>query len=178
MRRARVPLVAGLLATSVGACSIENALPLPDCAEGGSVILVVQSVPSAELVPCFEPLPAGWNADQIIVDQDGTVIRFDSDRAGDNAAIFHYAATCAIGEAVYVPSEHEGADRYEYIERVAPSFAAQRYYVFDGGCIWWEFDFDERATAALSIELGDRLVTRTRDVVNDSIRETFLDEDL
>ena len=75
-------------------------------------------------------------------------------------------------------SEHDGADRYEYIEQVAPGFRSQRYYTFGGGCMWWEFDFDDDATAALSIELGDRLVIVTRDAVNESIRESFIDEDL
>ena len=39
----------------------------------------------------------------------------------------------------------------EYIEQVDPSFRAQRFYAFDGGCGWWDFDFDEGAPAALAI---------------------------
>lgn len=180
MRVARLLTLTGLLALglSITACSIEDALPTPDCIEGDTAILGAQSVPTAELVPCFDPLPAGWTVDNVRIDQDGTELRFDSDRAGDDAAIFHYTEVCDIGDAVSAPSEQEGADRFEHIERVNPSFRAQRYYVFPGGCIWWEFDFDEGATAALSIELGDRLNTITRDALNDRIRESFLDEQL
>jgi hypothetical protein len=159
-------------------CSIEDQQGAPRCADGNTSAIAIQSVPTAELVPCFDPLPDGWSVDDVKIDQDGTVIRFDSDRAGDDAAIFHYAETCEPGDAAFVPSEHDGADRYEFIERVDPGFRSQRYYTFEGGCMWWEFDFDNDATAALSIELGDRLVVVTRDAVNESIRESFIDEDL
>jgi len=180
MRVARLFTLTGLLALGllITACSIEDALPAPDCIDGNTVNLGAQSVPTAELVPCFDPLPDGWTVDNVRIDQDGTEVRFDSDRAGDDAAIFHYTEACDIGDAVGAPSEQEGADRFEYIERVDPGFRAQRYYVFPGGCIRWEFDFGEDATAALSIELGDRLRTVTRDALNERIRESFLDERL
>lgn len=162
---------------SIAGCSIEDAQPIPDCLEGDSTSIVAQSVPTAQLVPCFDPLPAGWDVENVRIDQEGTIIRFDSDRAGDDAAIFRYADTCELGQAVSAPSEHEGAERYEHIERIDPGFRAQRYYVFEGGCIWWQFDFDDEATAALSIELGDRLRIVTRDDFNDAIRD-FIDEPL
>ena len=167
-----------LLGFSVTACSIEDAQAAPDCDEGSSAHLGAQSVPTAQLVPCFDTLPDGWDIDNVRIDQDGTELRFDSDRAGDDAAVFQYRASCDIGGAVNVLSEHDGADRYDHIEQVAPSFRAQRYYVFEGGCFWWEFDFDDDATAALSIELGERLQTVTRDYLNEMTRESFIDAPL
>lgn len=169
--------IAVLGATS-SACSVENSQPMPACSTGGTANIGAQSVPTAALVPCLDPLPAGWEADYVRIDQDGMVVRFDSDRAGDDAAIFHYTATCDIGNAVSSPSEQEGADRFEEVERIEPGFRARRYYVFDGGCIWWEFDFDPGATAALAIDLGDRLQTITRDDLNDIVRESFIDVEL
>ena len=161
---------------AVGGCSVEQLLPIPSCAEGDTAILVAQSVPGADLVPCFEPIPTGWDVDTVTIDEDGTVIRFDSDRAGSGAAVFRYVASCELGDAVSVPSERDDARRYDLIESVAPSFRAERSYVFRGGCIRWEFDFAEGATAALAIELGDQLVTITRAELNESIRTSFLDE--
>lgn len=163
---------------SVTACSIEDAQSAPTCINGSSANLGAQAVPTAQLVPCFDTLPAGWDVDNVRIDQDGTEVRFDSDRAGDDAAVFHYTASCDIGQAVSTLSEHDGADRFDHIEQVAPSFMAQRYYVFEGGCIWWEFDFDDDATAALSIELGERLRTITREQLNEIFRESFIDEPL
>ena len=174
---ARLAMIVVLVIVAVG-CSIENQQGEPRCEDGNTANLAIQSVPTASLVFCFDRLPDGWSVDNVLIDQDGTVIRFDSDRAGDDAAIFHYTETCDVGDAAYVVSEHEGAERYENIERVPPGFLAQRFYTFEGGCMWWEFDFDGDATSSLSIELGDRLVTLTRDEVNAQLREVFIDEDL
>lgn len=162
----------------VAACAPRQALPPPSCTEGDTVILVAQSVPTAELVPCFDPLPAGWEVSSVDIDQDGTTVEFDSDRAGDGAATFRYAASCELGEAVDAPSAHAGTDRFDLIEQIAPSFRAKRFYVFEGGCIWWEFAFDEGAGAALSIELGERLGIETREQLAESIRDSFIDVDL
>ena len=180
-RSFRVRVVAvtiAVLAASASSCSVEDSQPMPSCEEGGTANIGAQSVPTAELVPCLDPLPAGWEVDNVRIDQDGMIVRFDSDRAGDDAAVFHYTATCDIGDAVSAPSEQEGAERFEDVERIEPGFRAQRYYLFEGGCIWWEFDFDDDATAALAIDLGDRLQTITRDALNEIVRESFIDVEL
>lgn len=160
------------------ACSVEEALPVPDCQRGESAFIVAQSVPTADLVPCLNPLPVGWEIDAVNIDQDGTAIRLDSDRAGLRAAGLHYVETCDLGEAVSVPSDQEGAETFEYIEQIEPGFRAERYYVFGGGCVWWDFEFESGASATLSIELQDRLVLTSRDDLNDNIRENFIDEEL
>ena len=171
----RLAAVLGLVAA---ACSVEHALPVPDCQRGESALIVAQSVPTADFVPCLDPLPTGWVADTTKIDQDGTVIRLSSDRAGAGAASLHYAETCEVGEAVSVPSDQEGAEAFEYVERIEHGFRADRHYVFAGGCVWWEFDFDADASATLSIELQDRLTLVTREFLNESIRENFIDEEL
>jgi hypothetical protein len=171
-------LLLALIVLLAAGCSIENQQGEPRCEGGNTANIAAQSVPTASLVFCFDRLPDGWHVDNTQIDQDGTVIRFDSDHAGDDAAIFHYAATCEVGDAVYTVSDHDGADRYENIEQIPPGFRAQRYYTFEGGCMWWEFDFDGDARSSLSIELGDRLFTITRDEFNASVRESFIDEDL
>lgn len=163
---------------ALASCSVERALPIPDCADGGSAILAAQSVPTAALVPCFDQLPDGWDVVSTTIGEDGTVIRLDSDRAGPGAAVFRYTAECDVRGAVEVPSEYDGARQYELVERILPAFRARRYHVVEGGCLWWEFDFREGAESALSIELGDRLQAVTRDALNDSIRESFLDEEV
>ena len=158
-------------------------LPIPDCVRGGSGFIVAQSVPSGDLIPCFDSLPTGWEVDSVQIDQDGTVIRLDSDRAGAGAAELRYAVTCDIGEAVSVPGDHDGANRFDYRILGEPgSLRAQRYYMFSGGCVWWDFDFvgvDESVLLfRLSFELGNTLTLVTRDWLNELIRESFIDEEL
>lgn len=171
-------MLAVLFIPVVGGCGIDQAMPHPDCATGGSWVQVAQSVPTAELVPCFKAIPEGWEVDRVTIDQDGTLIRFDSDRAGDASALFHFTDACDHDGAVYAPSQIRGADRFDRVESVTPSFRAQRFFEFEGGCMWWEFDFDEGATAGLSVELGERLEANTRSSLNESLRKSFLDVEL
>ena len=126
MRTVTRLLLTGLLVTATAtACSIEDQQGEPRCIDGNTANLVAQSVPTAELVPCFDPLPNGWDVETTRIDQDGTTIRFRSDRAGDDAAVLHYTASCEVGDAVAAISEHAGARRFEFVEEVAPRFRAR-----------------------------------------------------
>lgn len=171
-------VVIGACLAVMAACSLEETLPAPDCVEGGSGLIVAQSVPTGGLVPCFDQLPAGWEFSTVMIDDEGTEVHLESDRAGGEAASLQYRTSCDPGEAVSVPSDQEGADAYEYIEQIEPSFRAERFYLFPGGCVRWRFHFNPEASAALSVELQNSLTLLSRDFLNDSFRETFVDEDL
>lgn len=160
------------------ACSIDEVQRIPLCEDSGTGMLAAQSVPSAEQIPCFSPLPNGWEAETVHVDQDGVRILFDSDRAGGAAAVFRYAAVCDHDDAVAAPSEFDGVERYDHVWSVRPRFVAERFYVVPGGCFWWHFDFDPGASSALSVELGDRVSLVARSDLNDQIRDTFMDVEL
>jgi hypothetical protein len=186
VRRRSVHAIFLAIALFAVGCSVEDSLPIPSCVDGGSAFIVAQSVPTGDLIPCFDPLPTGWEVESVKINQDGTVIRLDSDRAGEGAAGLHYADACDTGEAVPVPSDHDGADRFDNVETGEPgdsgSLRGQRYYVFSGGCVWWDFDFvgadDSVVLFSLSLELGNTLSLVTRDWLNESIRENFIDEEL
>lgn len=172
----RVGLVIGSL-VALTACSVEQALPPPRC-DGGSSLIVAQSVPTGELIPCFTGLPEGWSFSSVAVDQDGTVVRLDHDRAGTNAANLRYDPSCPIDVAVGVPSSFEGVARFDNIERLQPGFRARIHYQFEGGCVTWIFDFDKDASATESVALEDVLDLVSRDALNDGIREDFMDAEL
>ncbi|MDH3753721.1 MAG: hypothetical protein OEU32_07595 [Acidimicrobiia bacterium] len=159
------------------ACSVELATPPPGCA-GGSGLIAAQSVPTAEQIPCFEDLPEGWSFATVNVNQNGTVVRLDSDRAGTTAATLRFEENCDLGAAVAVPSNVDEVERFDFIERLEPSFRAQTYYVFDGGCVTLEFDFDRGASATESVALDDIVAFVSRQDLNESIRESFIDEEL
>ena len=179
-RRTGVPaLVFLVLLALVVGCSVRETLYGPSCSGRTSALIAAQSVPTATLLPCFEELPAGWEMASVQVNQAGTHVMLDSDRAGESAAAFNFAATCTVAPgAVSTPSDRAGAERFDLIERVTPSFRAMRYYVFEGGCVWWRFDFDRDVPSALSIELDNAVMLLERHVVNDNLREDFVDADL
>lgn len=166
-----------VVATAAVACSVEERLTAPYCDGGDTIVIVAQSVPTADLVPCLNPLPTGWDVATVSIDQAGTVIRLDSDRAGTHAAVLRFGQTCEVGAAVDAPSDQTDAERFEFIERIEPGLRAERYYTFTGGCVWWTFDFDDDTPAALAIELGDTLTLITRQSLIDSVSEGFIEED-
>jgi hypothetical protein len=140
MRRLGVLALAVLL-VAVTACGEIQAAPM---CEGGEdvMVLMAQSVPSAELVPCLqEELPKSWFLNTPQISSAGVRLQFGSDMYSSGASIVvNLLADCDPGTAVEVPSDEEGARRFEDIDQVDAGYRGTRYYVFDGGCATYQFD--------------------------------------
>ena len=175
--RATGQLLLALAFVVAAGCSTRQAIDSPSC-DGGSTFLAAQSVPSASLSPCFGRLPEGWSFASITIGQAGTTVRLDSDRAGEDAATLRFTDTCEDGNAVAVRSDLDGAERFDDIERLQPGFRARVFYRFDGGCVAWQFDFDNDASATESVALDSALALVSRDDLNENLRQTFIDEEL
>lgn len=179
--RPRLTIVLATVVSVVAAlsgCSITETMPAPECPTGGSSLIVAQSVPSASQVPCFDPLPDGWSVSGVDVNQDRSVITFDSDRAGTGAAVLHLDRTCDVSAAVSTASEFPDAERFDQIEQLAPGFRASRFYRFDGGCVRWHFAFDQDASATEAVAVGDALRLIPRQELSDRLSETFIGDGL
>ena len=177
MRSMRTAGVAVAIMTTAASCAVDQALPPPKCEGGSAALIVAQSVPTAMQIPCLDRLPDGWSVASVSVNQERSGVRLASDRAGDNAATLHLVAECDTSAAVSAPSDLSEAERYDQIDRLEP-FRASRFYIFAGGCVSWTFDFDRDTSATESVAIGDALQLRSRQVLNDSIRETFIDEEI
>ena len=172
----------GILVVGVAllaACSITETMHGPMC-DGSrtSGLIAAQSVPTASRLPCFESVPPGWEMATVLIDEQGTEVALDSDRAGEESAILRFAESCDVSGAASTPYSDEGVKRYDHIRQVSPSFHGDRFYVFEGGCVWWEFRFGSDAPSALSSELDNGLLLIERHIINDNMRESFIDEDL
>lgn len=165
-------------AAVLGGCAVEEVLPAPSCEQGASALIAAQSVPGASRVPCLDRLPDGWTVATVRIDEGGTTVQLDSDRAGTRAAELRYREACDVSDAVPAPTDLPPADRFDEIDQVTPRFRGARYYVFPGGCVWWRFDFDEGVTATETVAIGGVLQLWSRSDLNESIHETFIDEDV
>jgi hypothetical protein len=146
-----VPLVAlltGLVGCSAGCSANETTATteIPACTTGddgdaaNGVVLMAQSVPSAEWVPCLRTaLPLGWAFHHL--DARDRLARFwlDSDRDGQKAIEVSLRGGCDTDGATRIPSERDGMVRLERVTQTSPDFRGVRYYVFDGGCITFTF---------------------------------------
>lgn len=93
--------IAALLAVVASGCASTESHAMPDCAleRGSAVLLMAQSVGSAELVPCVEALPPGWNMTEVAAGDDGAELQFTSDRLGDQFLTVEFTASCPVDAA-------------------------------------------------------------------------------
>jgi tRNA A-37 threonylcarbamoyl transferase component Bud32/membrane-associated phospholipid phosphatase len=142
--------------------------PVCDDSRAGTLMLMAQAVPEAALIPCIADPPAGWSLSGIHIREGGADLRFDSDRAGTDALTVRLLPRCVVDDAVEVPSDEEGTRRYERIDSIAGEYRGVRSYVFDGGCVRYDFNangpgwatFGNDASAGLSFVTRHRLARR------------------
>jgi hypothetical protein len=143
------PVLGLLAALTISGCSSDATATteLPTCEDGedataaNGVILMAQSVPTAEWVPCLRSaLPLGWRFHHLDARNDVARFWLNSDRDGDQAIEVRLERSCDTEGATRIPSDREGMQRFERITRTTPSFEGERYYLFEGGCITFAFN--------------------------------------
>ena len=132
--------------------------------ERGLLILAAQAVPSATLLPCVLTYPAGWTFAGWFAHNGSFGFWLDSDRAGIHAVEVELTASCDTGAAIEVaPSADEsGTRRFEEPLSLPPTYAVDRYYTFDGGCVVYHYRFANTEDPALALEADQALGFRAR----------------
>ncbi len=163
MRIFRFAASALVLVLVTAACSDDRRplFSLPECFSD-EMILVAQSVPGADYVPCFADLPQGWALDDMHVGDDGALVVLDSDRAGDEAASLVYEEGCEVEGFDDVTSEPGDITRLDRIGEALESFELRHIILFDGGCVTVDFSFQEldgaRPQVLRSLEYSNELL--------------------
>jgi tRNA A-37 threonylcarbamoyl transferase component Bud32/membrane-associated phospholipid phosphatase len=105
------------------------------CTELEPQWLLAQSVPSASLVPCLRPLPAGWMVGNVTVNNGRSVIPLNHDRAGTGVLVLRLTAHCDPQGATQITSNQPQVRRYQRTNRLTPGFEATHFDLFPGGCV-------------------------------------------
>lgn len=139
----------------------------PRCNKVDTLVLMAQSVPTAELVPCIDALPAGWNFGEMDIRSGRSTFTLDSDRAGLSAVRVTLARGCDIARGTEVPSDEVDDDievrRVERIDSLMDRYRGTRSYLFPGGCVTYRFSFAQRGTALVNdVSLAVGFTTRAR----------------
>jgi membrane-associated phospholipid phosphatase/tRNA A-37 threonylcarbamoyl transferase component Bud32 len=133
----------------------------PTCGTNDVMILTAQAVPSATAVPCIASFPAGWHASDVKVSRGRA--RFRLETAGHRVEVtLRPPGGCAIDDAVEIPSDEVGMRRFEQPTQLPPDVAGTRTYLSAGGCVTYDFAFDEEADASLVVELDSALAFQPR----------------
>jgi len=138
------------------------------CAPHEPLLLMAQSVPTAELVPCVEILPAGWTLGDVFVGNGRSRFTLTSDRGG--VLVAELTASCDLAGSVELTSERAGARRYLRIERNAAGVAMTRTYTFPGGCVTQRLAAPEASRQQLASESSSALGFTTRDALAAALR--------
>ena len=126
-----------LVATTLilASCGIEagnvrtGPAPLCDTSSRGMLILMAQAVPSADLIPCLNTLPAGWVVERAEIETGSAEISIDGGSVGD--VILELEPSCdPAGESVG-SGPTPGVDAFEALA----DDEVVRYFVFAGGCV-------------------------------------------
>jgi len=137
------------------------------------IVLAAQAVPSATLLPCVKLLPAGWSVSDVFIRSGRARFTLDSDRAGPHAVTVVLTRYCDLPPVTKVPTDEPGTRRFEQIGDVRPGvgFTGTRFYLFQGGCVTYQFQFqgEERAGPIGDTNLAVSFVTR--DEVRSRVRE-------
>jgi hypothetical protein len=137
-----------LIALLIAGCSTSELVGLrsPSCGAAGArtTVLMAQSTPDATLIPCIDPdaLPATWTLEAMKIDSAHSRLAFIADMTSDTPERLDVLleGTCDVSDAVAVPSDEQGARRFERVDSIDPGYAGERYYVFEGGCVTYRFD--------------------------------------
>lgn len=173
MRFTRSAVVLGVCFVLLASCESRQ-LQQVTCEPGdASLILVAQAVPTATLLPCIAEFPVGWIFGGSEIRSGSVRFWLDSDRAGLQALEVRLTRQCDVSNAVEVTpgADEAGTRRFEEPISLPPRFVANRYYVFDGGCVTYRFAFNVNAAPTLSFDVDEALAFRPRDELVEWVRE-------
>ena len=170
-------LLAGLAGGCVNTAEFaEDVGRLPTCtSKPGTVrrgvLIMAQSVPSAQWLPCIRTVPVGWSFDEIRP-RDGEVrMLFSSDRDGMHALTVLLRPSCDITGATEVPSEYPEMHRYERVTRVSSGYGGERQYTFIGGCVTYRFDLHGSTRAEPVAAVSESLAFLSRQKLDEMLRQ-------
>jgi hypothetical protein len=125
----------------------------PDCHPNNAAILAAQAVPSAASIPCLASLPSGWSYGGGDIHSGRAQFWLDSDQAGPRAVVVSLVQGCDVSSAHEVPSDEEGARRFEEPASLSPQLKDVRSYVFPGGCATYDISFAPGAPTGLVFDI-------------------------
>jgi hypothetical protein len=106
------------------------------------LVVMAQAVPTAQLIPCIQSIPAGWTLGDLDGRNGRAYFVLASSIDGPRAVTVTLTRDCDIRGASPVPTDEPGTRRYERPTRITRGYAGERYYVYPGGCTTYRFDLN------------------------------------
>ncbi len=165
-------LVAGLALSACTSTQRARISPRCDFDNGSVLLLMAQSVPTAQLIPCIEALPIGWEFRTVHVREGEARFLLDSDRFGN--AFLEVGLTPACDhDFVGQPYLVRGGFTRRSIEVQAArgQYLGNWYFSFDGGCVTYRFAALGQEIPFIHTETEEALSFVTRGAVDRFVRD-------
>jgi hypothetical protein len=141
----RLPFLGGAAAAAVAlvlgtGCSSNSsrdaAAPTCSAARVETLLIVAQSVPTAQRIPCINSYPAGWKLGDVEVRDGRSSFSLEPDD-GDAKLTVVLEKDCVVTGAIEVATDERGTARFDRIPSGTDSLRT-RNYRFAGGCVTYE----------------------------------------
>ena len=173
-RWVRVTLAA-ILCVSIAGCTGVGSRTILLCTktDDSVFVLLAQSVPSATQLPCIAEFPSGWSYGGSDISSGLGRFWLDSDRGGFHAVEVSLRRSCDTTDAVEErpASDESGTRVFVRPDSLEPAFRAERFLLFEGGCIGYTFRFASGASSTLAIEAIEALSLLPRATIVAEVRE-------
>jgi len=140
-----------------------------DCGQPEPLWLQAQSVPTASLVPCLRPLPAGWTFGSANVRNGWSQFTLNHDRVGREALVIRLTTTCDTSGAIQRPSNQPATQRYERPRPDSSGGGTTWYTQFAGGCITAQLRPASNTDAGFAGQATSTLGFTTRDSLDQTL---------
>ena len=136
--------------------------PIPTCdtTSRGRLLLMAQSVPDASLIPCLTELPPGWEFSRAFSRSNESTLVFETDTFDLEVDVI-LLPSCDVTAARLTESPRPETQLFVSTDGSAHSF------VFDGGCIRFEYETRLLAESREGRALMDAVPFMTRDTLRD-----------
>jgi hypothetical protein len=131
----------------------------------GPLLLTAQAVPTAALVPCLRPLPAGWTFRSLDARKGKAKVVLDLGNNNQRAATVSLTRDCDVSDATEASTDQPGTRRYGHVDGDTSDYRGEQYYLFPGGCVSYEFSVHGPAAAAQVRTVSQALGFVDRDVL-------------
>ena len=174
-RPAAVAVASLLLAAGCSVGTVRSEEATCDAQDGAFAVLAAQAVPSAVSLPCIRVYPAGWGYGGSEVRSGQTRFWLNSDRAGIHAVEISLTRSCSVsGLSNVTASSGELGVQVYYDPITYRPFAADRHFLFPGGCVTYRYRFgDAEEAAILAAEADDALTFVSRSMLVDLVEEQY-----
>ena len=146
----------------------------PDCGTGVEMILMAQSVPSASSVPCLASLPTGWELGGMRIRRGDVSFSLDSDVGGNDAVQVTLQPPDECDDHRAPPrcrATRWGCAASSASTQLPPQLRSVRTYVFEGGCVTYQFALDAERSASLLFDADAALAMQPRGPLVEKVRD-------